>query len=183
MIAVLGQVLVQEAPLTEVVVTIYYALAAVAILVGGPWAFFRFIRHRTLKRRLELGVGGELVRDGGGTRLVVRSQARNIGLREVRLDGAGTVIRIYAQELEPAEDLRQSSEAAWSWLGTWHVFGDRQILEPSEPVEEQTLIELPHTTLAALKIELRIYSRAGKFWRATEVVIPDARDDNGDTGH
>lgn len=154
---------------------------AIVLAGGGVWGFFRFVRHRTLKRRLELEVSGELVRDGRRARLVVRSQARNIGLREVKLQREGTVIRIYAHELQSGAALQQSSEARWGWLGTWHVFADRELLEPSEPVEDQTLIELSSDAMEALSVELRVYSGAGKFWKATEVVIPGSRADNEDS--
>lgn len=162
--------------------TIFGELVMAIVLAGGGiWGFFRFVRHRTLKRRLELEVSGELVRDDRRARLVIRSQARNIGLREVKLQREGTVIRIYAHELQSGAALQQSSEARWGCLGTWHVFADRELLEPSEPVEDQTLIELSSDAMEALSVELRVYSGAGKFWKATEVVIPGSRADNEDS--
>lgn len=91
---------------------------AIVFAGGGIWGFFRFVRHRTLKRRLELEVNGEFVRDGDSGRLVVRSQARNIGLREMKLGRSGTAIRVYAHELQSGEVLQQSSEAQWGWLGS-----------------------------------------------------------------
>ena len=76
------------------------AAATVAIVVGGLWAYFRFVAGRTLKRRLECEISGEAVREGGKIRIVVTARAANVGLAKTALDPGDTGLRVLTQAAE-----------------------------------------------------------------------------------
>lgn len=174
----LGQVLLPQTPITEGVITVYYALAGVAILVGGPWAFFRFIRHRTFKRRIELEVGGEVIRDEGRLRLLATCRAKNIGLVRFPIEAEGTGLQVYSHGVESTEPEPEGTLAEWREMGIWRTFAGRELLEPGEPAEDQLLIELPAANFAALRLELIVYSGSTRLWQATEVVVIGATGEN-----
>lgn len=153
---------------------------ALLVIGGGSWAFFRFVRHRTLKLRLALSVEGDIVRDAGRLRLTARSRAQNIGLREFPVSREGTTLQLYGHGVETAEPDSEGTLADWRELGTWRAFEGRSVLEPDEPVEDQLLIELPDSGYVALKLELLVNSGVGRSWEATEVVVLGYTGDNGE---
>lgn len=171
----LGQVMPQA---QFTVVTVYYALAAMALLIGGPWAVLKFMRHRTFKRRIELEVGGELIRDNQRLRLLATCRAKNIGLVRFPIGAEGTGLQVYAHGVDRGAPDPAGTLADWQELGVWRTFARRGMLEPGEPMEEQLLIELPNAGFTALKLELIVYSGTKRLWQATEVVVIGASDDN-----
>lgn len=76
------------------------AAATVAIVVGGLWAYFRFVSGRTLKRRLECEISADAVRRGGKARMIVTARAANVGLAKARVDPEDTGLRVLTQAAE-----------------------------------------------------------------------------------
>lgn len=173
--------------LTDVV---YHLVAAVALIVGGGWAYFKFIKNRTFKPRLAVRVEGRVITGSEGQdtrgssaasatpRLVVRCGAENVGLREVKIGEEGTALRIYFHGVESGGSGERATLADWQWLDSWPVFESRYSLEPDEPVEEQLLIELPRKGFAALRLELVVHSPPGNAWEVSEVVVIRTEEDN-----
>lgn len=169
---------------------VYHLVAAVALVIGGGWAYFKFIKNRTLKPRLAVKVEGRIITgsdslgtQGGSeastaTRLVARCGAENVGLREVTLGKEGTALRIYFHGVESVGSAERAALADWQWLDSWPVFESRDSLEPDEPVEEQLLIELPRKGFAALRLELVVHSPPENAWEVSEVVVILTEEDN-----
>lgn len=157
---------------------IYHLVAAVALIVGGGWAYFKFIRGRSLKPRLSIEVSGRLVSDGGKLRLVARAQAQNVGLREVALSDEATSLSIYSYGVDSERGGEMARLASWRWIDSWPVFESRARIEPDEPIEEQLLIELPAGGLAALRLEFVAQSPSEHVWETSEVVVLRSDGDN-----
>jgi hypothetical protein len=177
--------------------------ATAAIVVGGTWAYFRFIWGRTLKRRLEIGISGEAIRLSGKIRIIVTASAKNIGLTKVELDLPKTGLRVLTQSTEAPVDLvgtdagdnsggKTTSQdkvegskymADWELLDTMSVFTQAPTLEPNEPALDQLLVEIPDGGFYAVRLELWVAQkkrrlRKQKWWRATAVVRTVAGVDN-----
>ena len=58
---------------------------ALAILLGGLWAYFKFVRGRTFAHRLELGIDASTVATAQGTGLKVTATVKNVGLTKLTL--------------------------------------------------------------------------------------------------
>ena len=162
---------------------IYHLVAAVALIVGGGWAYFRFIRNRPLRPCLSIGVAGSLVTASDRPRLVVRCRAANVGLREVEIGGQATSLRVYFYGVEGEGPPAAAQLAEWQWLDSWPVFdssGSGAVLEPDEPLEEQLLLELPRRGFTALRLELIVHSPPRRFWEVNEVVVLREAGDNGE---
>lgn len=187
--------------------TLQKVVTSVALLVGGIWAYFRFVSGRTLKRRLEVAVRGEAIRSGESdkTRVFVTATAKNVGLARVGLDREETGLRVLTPEAEgptvertagggdqvvsaTREDEPPTYLARWIFLETEPIFTETKGLEPGETATDQILVEVPGIGLHAVKLELWVASppkilllRFGrKWWRVTAVVRAGTRVDNED---
>ena len=68
------------------------AVQILALLVGGGWAWLKFVRGRTFRRRGELTVEGALHAFAGESALVVRVAFKNTGLARISVVASPTVI-------------------------------------------------------------------------------------------
>ena len=151
-------------------------VTALALIIGGGFAYFKFVRGRTFTERLKASVDAEL--DSARDLILVNAsaQASNIGLREFHISSQGTALRLFAHRIsEPASDAR---EASWELIGSWRVFGEQEILEPGETLQEFKVIETSATGFSAFMLELVVYSRSGSNWLAQTVVSGNIADDN-----
>jgi len=98
----------------------------IALLVGAAWALMNYLRGRTYKRKLELGITGKLFRRNGKLYLSilcrlkkrrtgrVSHQAGGFGLPDIRVHGvqAGTrphLPRIYGPWVDRAGESRSNT--------------------------------------------------------------------------
>src|SRR5215204_594420 len=73
--------------------------AATVVIVGtAGWAYFKFVRGRTFRRRLELTISGEVRRGPGVMYVLTNSTAKNIGLSkfEINHEKSGLRVMTYA---------------------------------------------------------------------------------------
>jgi hypothetical protein len=136
---------------------VYHLVAAVALIVGGGWAYLKYIRGRTYQRRLRVVLEGRVEQAPGVMYLIVYSLAHNIGLREVRINAEESALRISTLSTG-AEVALEAGRAQWELLGVWGVFEDQKLLEPDETVRDPQVIELSEGGFAALKLELFVWA-------------------------
>ena len=68
----------------------------VALLVGAAWALMNYLRGRTYKRKLELGITGKLFRRNGKLYLSVLCRLKNVGLAMYPIKQEGSACQIFA---------------------------------------------------------------------------------------
>jgi hypothetical protein len=141
-----------------------------AIGAGGIWTYFNFFKGRTYKPRLECEVDGSVETHSGRPLMKVVVRAKNVGLSRVSIEQKGTILQIY-----PA--VTQSSSPSFPCQIVWSdkpavfdVFKEHAWIEPSEPVEDRVLIELPDTKAPAYKLNLKILSKKIS-WTARNIVV------------
>jgi hypothetical protein len=109
-------------------------IAAGAIIIAGVWAFFRFVKGRTLKHKGELTVEGSLLRSADRRAIRVRVHMRNTGLTKTPIENA--YVRV--QAMRPTG----WDEREWRRITTVKVFEDHDWIEPQEPIGDELLIPL-----------------------------------------
>jgi hypothetical protein len=139
-----------------------------AIGTGAIWTYYNFFKGRTYKPRLECGVYGTVEAHSGRLFLKVVVKAKNVGLSRVLIEQSGTALLLYAAEIPnaspwPLQTIWSGSPAAFE------VFKDHAWAEPSEPVEDQMLIELPDDRAPAYKLILKVLSKK-ITWTAKNIV-------------
>lgn len=69
-------------------------VTAAAVIVGGYWAWFKFIRGRTFVARLSIELDGQWRHTDGMTVLHVRVTVKNIGASKVALNQFGSGLKV-----------------------------------------------------------------------------------------
>jgi hypothetical protein len=126
-------------------------VTAAAVVIGGVWAYFRFVRNRTYRPRLEIEM--EARRHDVGTPLVEANvTVKNIGASDVRLRQHGTGLRVSRiEDPIPADGI-----VHWKSLGVFSILKEHAWIEPSESVTESMLLSLPLTSHDPLLFEARL---------------------------
>jgi hypothetical protein len=154
--------------------------ATIAIVGTAGWAYFKFVRGRTFRRRLELMISGEVRRDPGIVYLLTNSTAKNIGLSKFEIDHDKSGLRVMTHASEDA--VTEARLAQWSPLSTWAVLEGKDSLEPGEPAAEEFLIEIPDEGFLAFRLQLWVSSTHNESWEVTAVVNLEPAGDNEEDG-
>ena len=154
--------------------------ATIAIVGTAGWAYFKFVRGRTFRRRVELTISGEVRRGQGVVYLLTNSTAKNIGLSKFEIDHEKSGLRVMTHASEGA--VTEPKLADWEPLSAWPVFEAHGLLEPGEPAAEELLIEIPDRGFSAFRLQLWLSSTKDESWEVTAVVNLEPAGDNGDIG-
>jgi hypothetical protein len=158
---------------------------AAAIVVGGMWAYFKFIRGRTFAKRAELSVTPTLL-SGQRPKLKVRATLRNAGLSKLPLRTQAVFVHgIYAA---PTADNPIATRE--QQLGKpKKIFAAHQWIEAQETVTDELLLLLPDSQFAsehewlAFRVECRVYAkrrRKGALnWTASALVPAEVGEGDG----
>lgn len=129
---------------------------AVALTVGGLWAYFKFVKGRTYRPRLEVGMSGRWRHLGGKDLLHARITVRNIGGSVITLIQKGTGLRVS----EMATDQPSAPAAvAWDVLRVFEILAEHEWIEPGETVSDDVLLDLGAAERVPLLFELRLVWR------------------------
>ncbi|MFE4727344.1 hypothetical protein [Microbacterium sp. NPDC056736] len=122
---------------TKTVVEIIQSLVTTtAVVVGGIWAYFKFVKGRTLRPRLEVTIAGTWVIAEGVQHPHVTVSVKNIGTTVVRLLQEGTGLAIEALETpQPAG----KNSMVWAAGRTVRVFADHEWIEPGETISNDLI--------------------------------------------
>jgi hypothetical protein len=149
------------------------SVTAAAVIIGGVWAYFKFVKGRTYRPRLEPGLSGEWRLVDGKRLLQARITAKNIGASKFTLlqEGTGLRISVLAPDQSPAPAL-----ADWKRLTVFEVLREHQWIEPGETVSDDLLLDLGTSEPVATLFEARLVCRWSRWGRNIDVftrqVIP-----------
>jgi len=175
----------EDSSLSDVktVVEIFGTLVtAAAVIVGAIWAYYRFIKGRDYRPRLDVAMSGEWLTVDDKRVLLVRVHIKNIGASVVRLQQKGTGLRV--------DTLVNSNneQGAVDWVAgpVYSIFEEHAWIEPNETVEDDVLLRLgvPHSEPVLLQARL-VWERSRRegniVVNARKVLPPDATID-GESG-
>jgi hypothetical protein len=138
------------------------------------WAYFKFARGRLFRPRLEMTISGSPTRHRECYHVIVRYTVRNIGLRRVTIDQAGSDICVeIAHPASPAAMIPPT----WKLQGSHPVLQNHRRIESGGAVSEEIMILLPDAEAVALRLVLKLEAtqlirlgRAKRVWYAQSVV-------------
>jgi hypothetical protein len=160
---------------TETVANVTQSLALIA---GGVWAYFKFVKGRTFRDRLTPTVSGKFVSINESVFLIVTTQLENVGLSRIAFNQEVSSLVVFEYVPSEAQEILSVENNA---LTTFQIFGDKdQHIEPNEIIERQTLIALPRVSNIGYQLELRVFSDSGYAWRTTTIVENATFADNED---
>lgn len=115
-------------------------VTALAVIVGGLWAYFKFVRGRTYRPRLDVKMLAQWRFINGRHLLHARVTVTNIGASVVRLNqNGGTGLRVSvlsAQQPDPPDT------ASWDVVRVFEIFLDHEWIEAGETVSDDQLIDI-----------------------------------------
>lgn len=159
---------------------LYKTVLVIVPLATAVWAYYKFVRGRTFRRRLTTEVSGSVQRDpaGGTLYLFATLEIENVGLSRFEVLQESTALGVLTHALRPAGPPTEPRRGQWEELGYWRVFEDQEALEPGESASEEVLLEIPDADYAALKLELWVHSPDEVPWKGTAVVNLLSEGDN-----
>jgi hypothetical protein len=152
-------------------------VATLALLVAGYWAFFRFIRFRTLKPRVEFRFewSGPLACEAGRVGILALKMSNKGNTKiELRKDGTNLCMLKYALlKAKPGtEPMAVISRPAKELKHLGQVFAAHKSIEPGDTIDDVRTVLIRDLNCLAAQFEIRVYG-ANK-WTAS-AAFPLAR--------
>jgi hypothetical protein len=140
------------------------AVTAAAVILGGIWAYFKYVKGRTYRPRLGVGLAGQWRLVDGRRLLHAHITVENIGASKVTLLQRGTGLRVSV--LAPDQPVAPAS-AAWEHLRVFEILREHQWIEPGETVSDDLLLNLgipePAPTLFEARLVWKWSQRRGNI--------------------
>ncbi len=164
------------ADLHTVVGTVNQVVTSAALVVGGGWAYLKFVRGRVYAQRVTVNVEAMTSAHASGRLLIVRTSVTNVGLSKLSLKPDGKVVYVCAARGWPEGE---AGSLTWERLLVTPVMAHHGWLEPQESVADETAVSLPvqWEPWLALRIEAQVWAsrrrwrRYGKRWVGS-VTVP-----------
>ena len=139
-----------------------------AIIVGGWWTYFKFMKARTYHESLIPTVSGKLLTIDSQTYLIVNIGVKNVGQSVVEFAPEASALRVFGytsstlSEIMPVKDDEFAQFAAFDELS----------IEPNAVIEQMRLISIPIEVRLGLRLEFEIISNNRKkySWKTSFII-------------
>lgn len=137
-----------------------------AILFGGAWAYFNFVKGRIHFTRIEPSVTGRYMKKNGKGYLIASVHVKNIGSTKVAISQRGTVLDLFVAHASGDDRIQ------WVRFRSLAILGAYQWLEPSESIEDTLLVPLQSDQLA-VRLEMQLITGKERWLAKAIIEIPD----------
>jgi hypothetical protein len=114
-------------------------ITGVAVIVGGIWAYFKFVKGRIFRPRVEIEMSGQWLDVDGKRWLLARIRVKNIGASKIQLRQEGSGLRVYALA---SDQPTAPAAAAWDRRKTSAILKKHSWIEPGETISDDILFDL-----------------------------------------
>lgn len=142
------------------------AVTALAIIVGGVWAYFRFVKGRTYRMRAEVQLSGGWSTIDSANVLHARVSIKNIGASKVALTQRGTGLRVSAVGASQAQP---PISIEWQSLAVFSIFKEHEWVEPDETISDELLLDIDAPQPTSVLFEARLILR--RSWPRKNVAV------------
>lgn len=129
------------------------AVTTLAVLVGASWAYFKFVKGRTFRPRLEVQVSARWLVVDASDRIHVQIVLKNIGASKVTLRQQGTGLSVSG--LAEAQPVAPTT-ASWVCFRIFEIFLDHAWIEPGETIADDLLLSLEVPRPATVMLHARL---------------------------
>jgi hypothetical protein len=148
-------------------------VTAAALILGGIWAYFKYVKGRTYRPRISVALSGQWRLVNGRHLLHARVTVGNVGASNITLLQRGTGLRVSV--LASVQPVAPAS-AAWENIRVFEIFTDHDWIESGETVSDDLLIDLgvlePTPTLFESRLVWKWSKRKRNIAVLTSQVIP-----------
>jgi hypothetical protein len=153
--------------------------SSVAIIIGGVWAYFKFIKGRVFARRAELSVSSKFEESTETAYLSVTVTLKNNGMSKLPLNENMKLVRVLGLIPDPSTRL---GVAGWERIATFPILTQHAWLEAQEAVTDTVLCRLGRPDRAdrnheAYQVEAivgaprRVITGKGIRWQSRAIVF------------
>jgi hypothetical protein len=148
----------------DVAQSIQAIVSSIALLVVGIWAYYRFIRFRTLKPKLEFSFDcHKFITDQNIAMAIVQTKVSNRGNTKVdlRRDGEPTSILKYGLigTSDPKRRVSIVSHPSKQLKRIDEMFVTHGWLEPNETIDDTKVLRVPIQDNCVIQLEAEIFGR------------------------
>lgn len=136
------------------------SVTTVGVIIAALWAYFKLVRGRTFRPRVEVAMSGEWF-DDGGPLLHARVAIKNIGNSKLFLRPRGTGLRICVPR---SEQPQPPSSLRWEPQKVFAIFAEHHWIEPNEPLSDDIVINLGVDRPVSVLLETRLVVASGAGW-------------------
>ncbi len=151
----------------DIVDVLAKSITALATILAGGWAYYRFVKGRVFHPRLILTANAKQLRIEATTYLLSTIELSNVGLSKIDIDAA--TLRACSLSAEPVPEIAVLPRRLW--LDTSRVLLAHTWVEAGEVLKEQNLLTLPLNHRSPVLIDFRVVSRGVSFV-ATAIAEP-----------
>ena len=149
-----------------------------AILLGGIWSYFKFVKGRIFHPRLEPNVAGRILHANNRTYLLAQLKLKNPGASKVELSHSSSALELYYDNNKILDERQLHSLSffgmPWEEPTSFDVFEEHDWVEANETIEDSKLIVVAKKDHLAIKLELVIDSSKQTFTSTT--IIPTEKE-------
>lgn len=131
------------------------AATIVALAVGGVWAYFKFVKDRVYRPRLDVTIEAGTVLLEDKPHVACRLSVKNIGTSKVRLLQEGTGLRVSSM----AGMAQNFIEPDWEAKKVHEVFKEHEWIESSETIRHEVIFQIASESQLPLLLEARLVCR------------------------
>lgn len=161
---------------------------AAGIVLGGLWAYFKFIRGRTFASRAELTVAGSMFNGPSGRAVKAIVSVKNTGLTKIALQSDGKIVRLDGvPQSELSAAASGQANISWQELMLTAILEDHEWIEAQETVTDEVLLAVSgggssagHDEWIAFRLRVAILAaprrlhRRGASWAANVIMAGDS---------
>ncbi len=160
-------------------------VTAIAIVIGGFWTYFRFIKGRLAAPRLETHCSSEIVHHAKSMSLLVKLDVKNVGPAKGILKTKSNFLIVSG--IEPHTNIDSFESTPLNRITCFNILEDHKWIEPGKNVHEEMLFSVPEEN-PYLAFQLKcyiVYKNYSKFLANIKdtstviVVISKPVDNNG----
>jgi hypothetical protein len=118
-------------------------VTSVAIIIGGTWAYLKFIRGRTFAYRAELEISSSFESSPNCPYLIVTIKLTNVGLSKIPLNRNMKVVRLLGAKRPGG---KRFSAAEWEPIETVPILDQHDWLEAQETIIDTILFNAPRSS-------------------------------------
>jgi hypothetical protein len=133
-------------------------ITIIALALGAMVGYFKFIKGRVYRPRIEPAVTGRIEKLNGLTMLVVHSEAKNVGNSKISLGPSSGLdiffdgVRLFPKGGQPLS----IATVKWQEPISFRVFRDHHWVESGETIREEQMFSLSSPDLTAVKVALHL---------------------------
>jgi hypothetical protein len=156
--------------------SIQSSVQALAFLIGGVWAYYKFVKGRSFQDSLSPIISGRFVSIDASVYLVISVQIKNPGSTKVDFNREGSAIIVYEYAVTSEPEIHTVADKR---LTAFDVFKpNERYIEPNEIIELKRFVAIPGPIKLGYRLEVEILSKSGFTWTATTIVDKASMGDN-----